>query len=218
MEKDNIEKKLNFNEAAISNTINTNSVIKEDCDNEDSADKDDVPDSEIEKLENDILLKVLEENFGFKKFLPGQLDVIKNILNGKNTLAVLPPGGGKSLLFQLPSLVLEGLTIVISPFLALITDQVANLPKCLSGASLASFTSHKQRAEIFEGIKEGKIKILFITPERFTIENFSEINLISLVCFDEATFACPLTQNYRSSYTSAHNILKRLKPGVLLFF
>jgi RecQ family ATP-dependent DNA helicase len=207
-----IEKKLNFNENE--NLYNKSIKLIED---ESDDDDDNLTESEIQKLENDILIKVLEENFGFKEFLPGQLDTIKNILNNKNTLTILPPGSGKSLCFQLPSLVSEGFTIVISPLLALITDQITKLPSCLSGACLSSFTTLKQRNEIFEAIKDNKIRILFTTPERFAIENFSEIENISLICFDEAITACPLNQNYRPSYASVVNAINKIKPNALLF-
>jgi RecQ family ATP-dependent DNA helicase len=210
-EKENVEKKLNFNDKE------EDKMIIDEVPENSSENEDDLSEGEVEKLENDILLKVLDENFGFQDFRPGQLQTIKNILNNKNTLTVLPPGAGKSLCFQLPSLVNEGLTIVISPLLALITDQITKLPPCLSGACLSSFTNQKQRNEIFDAIKNNKIKILFTTPERFAIENFSEIDQISMICFDEAACAAPLAPNFRSAYVSTVNIIKKLKPNVLLF-
>jgi len=212
-----VEKKLNFNDEPKQEEANHNKIEEVPEQDENSYTADNLNQNEVEQLENDILLKVLEENFGFIDFRPGQLQIIKNILNNKTTLAILPPGGGKSLCFQLPSLVLEGLTIVISPLLALITDQINSLPPCLSGACLSSFTNPKQRSEIIDAIKSNKIKILFITPERFALENFSEIEDISLICFDEASCASPLVPNFRSSYITIQNIIKKLKPHVMLF-
>lgn len=213
-EKENVEKKLNFNDKEEDKMI-IDEVPENFSENDENGD--DLSESEVEKLENDILLKVLDENFGFQDFRPGQLETIKNILNNRNTLTILPPGAGKSLCFQLPSLVNEGLTIVISPLLALITDQITKLPPCLSGACLSSFTNPKQRNDIFDAIKNNKIKILFTTPERFSIENFSEVDQISMICFDEAACAAPLAPNFRSAYVSTVNIIKKLKPNVLLF-
>ena len=155
MKQESIEKKLNFG-------VQENAVKVE---KEEKVENDELmSDEDVEILENDILLKVLDENFGYKTFLPGQLHIIKNVLNGKRTLAILPPAGGKSLCFQLPSLVLEGLTIVISPLLSAISDQLMNLPINLSGASLSSFTTHKQRNEIFNAIKEKKKSKFFLLP------------------------------------------------------
>lgn len=200
-----VEKKLDFNDKMI--------VEEEEVQSE----KESLSEEEVEKLENDILLKVLEENFGHKTFLPGQINTIKNVLNGKNFLTILPPNGGKSLCYQLPAMVLEGLTIVICPSLSLITDGIMNLPQNLSGASLTSLTTQKQRNEIFDAIKDQRIKILFITPERFAIENLSEIEEISLVCFEDATSTLPISNNYRSSYFTIQNIISQLKPMPLLF-
>lgn len=173
-------------------------------------------DDEITKLENDILLKVLEENFGWKSFYEGQLETIKSILNNKKTLTIIPPCCGKSLCYQLSSLVLEGLTIVISPLLASINNDLVSLPQFLFGASLTSYTTNRQREEILSAIKDKKIKILFTTPERFAIENFSEIGEISLICFEDASSACPLSINFRSSYITCENAIKKLNPSSLL--
>ena len=124
-----VEKKLNFNDEPKHEESKQNKIEEVPEVDENSFTADNLNQNEVEQLENDILLKVLEENFGFIDFRPGQLQIIKNILNNKTTLGILPPGGGKSLCFQLPSLVLEGLTIVISPLLALITDQINSLKK-----------------------------------------------------------------------------------------
>jgi ATP-dependent DNA helicase Q4 len=204
---DSVEKKLDFTEPK---KLNPNKQQQEDK-------SEFLTEQEMKKLEDDILLKVLEENFGFKEFLPGQLQCIKNLLNWKNTLVVVPPAGGKSLLYQLPALVFDGLTIVICPYLTLITEQLSALPSCLSGASLSSFTKQTQRNEIFEAIREKKINVLFITPERLALENLSELDEISMICFEDATSACQYAQNFRSSYVAVGNIIKKLKPNVLLF-
>ena len=174
-------------------------------------------DEEISKLENDILLKVLEENFKHESFLDGQLQTIKSILNNKRTLTMIPPGCGKSLCFQLSSLVMEGLCIVVSPLISSITNNLVSLPQFLPGASLTSFTNHRQRDEIFAAIKEKKIKILFITPERFAVENFSDVEEISLVCFEDAGCVCPFSHSFRSSYISCETTIKKLNPSSLLF-
>lgn len=220
-QENQIEKKLNFfqSESNQLNQIENSQKNENNSNNEEASEYENMNDDDIANLENDILQKVLEENFGFKNFLTGQLQTIKNILNYKATLTVLPPSSGKSLCYQLPSLVLDGLTIVVCPLLASITDQLTNLPGCLSGASLTTFTNQHQRSEIMSAIALKKIKILFITPERLALENFSEIDQIdiSLICFDDAICCSPLSQNFRSSYISILTLLNsRLKPNSLL--
>jgi len=218
-----IEKKLDFLEKE--KVMNTDEEIGESIKTKNEIQPENseymyenMDDEEIQDLENDILQKVLEENFGFRKFFPGQLETIKNTLNFKSTLTILPPGYGKSLCYQLPSLVLEGLTIVVCPLLASITGHLMNLPGCLSGASLTSFTDQNQRQEIMNGIALKKIKILFITPERFALENFTEVDdiEISLVCFDDAICCSPFSQNFRSSYISIISMMKKLNPNSVL--
>lgn len=204
-EQKDIEKRLDFHQ---------DDAGVHSCENEEGIEN--MDDQDIVSLENDILEKVLEENFGFKKFLPGQLETIKNVLNFKNSLTILSPGSGKSLCYQLPSLVVEGLTIVVCPLVASITDQLTNLPGCLSGASLTSFTNQNQRNEIFSAIRNKKIKILFITPERLALENFTELDEISLICFDDCISASPLSQNFRSSYISIISMLNKIKPNSIL--
>ncbi len=218
-----IGKRLNFMQEAAEVDLNNNTENKEilllhSHTKTENSEYENMDDTEIADLENDILQKVLEENFGFKKFFPGQLDTIKNILNYKSTLTILPPASGKSLCYQLPSLVFDGLTIVVCPLLASITEQLVNLPGCLSGASLTSFTNQFQKQEIMTAIAHKKIKILFITPERLALENFSELNQIeiSLLCFDDAVCCSPLSQNFRSSYISILSLLPKLKPNSLL--
>ena len=219
-EENQIEKKLNFFQTE-NIPINDPNIYHNNSINEnisEISEYENMNDNEIENLETDILQKVLEENFGFKNFLPGQLHTIKNILNYKSTLTIMPPSSGKSLCYQLPSLVLDGLIIVVCPLLASITDQLTNLPGCLSGASLTTYTNQYQRSEIMGAIALKKIKILFTTPERLALENFSELNEIdiSLICFDDAICCSPLSQSFRSSYISISSLLPKLKPNSLL--
>ena len=176
-----------------------------------------ITEEEIMKLENDILLKVLEENFNYKSFLPGQLECIKNILNNKYTICLM--NKGKKLIYQLSSLVLEGLTIVISPLISSITNNLTNLPDFLPGASLTSFTTNIQRKEIFDAIKQEKIKILFITPERFIIENVNFLKelKINFIVIEQACFACPFNSiNFRFTYIQLKNIINEIKPNSFL--
>ncbi|MCQ2818729.1 MAG: DEAD/DEAH box helicase [archaeon] len=171
---------------------------------------------EISNMENEILIKVLQENFSFNSFRPGQMEAIKHLLNNKKIMTVIPPGGGKSLIYELSSLVFDGLTIVISPYISSINTKLTSLNPILPAASLTSFTTGPQKAEIINAMKEKKIKLLFITPERFVFENFNEID-ISLICIEDAHCCCPFTNGFRSSYISIMNLIKQKENcGLLL--
>ncbi len=157
--------------------------------------------SEID-FENLVFRKILKENFYLENFYENQINSIKNILNRKNTLLILPPGKGKSLVYQYCSILLEGVVIFICPLVASISDQLINLPDFISAASLTSFTNNKEKLEIIKGIKTNKIKVLFITPERLAFENINEFGKISLVIFDDVSNCTPLSTSFRASYIS----------------
>ena len=220
IKEEELHKKLEFTPLN-NNKINKNENKKYSLNNMDIIEEDikeEITDEEIINLENDILLKVLEENFNYKQFLDGQLQTIKDILNNKKTLSILPPNSGKSLIYQLVSLVIDGLTIIISPMLSNILNHMSTLPLFLNGASLTSYTTYKQKLEIFEAIKNNKIKILFITPERFIIENIEELKSlnISFICLEDASIACPISSNYRISYLNVNQIINQINPPSLL--
>jgi RecQ family ATP-dependent DNA helicase len=112
-------------------------------------------------------------------------------------------GHGKSLCFQLPSLVLDGLTIIVSPFLSLISDHISNMPSCIAAASLTNLTDHAAKQQIFDAIKAKRIKVLLTTPERLVVENLNEITEytpISLLVYDECTSCIRESYNYRAAY------------------
>ena len=217
IKEEELHKKLEFTPSN-NNKVNNNENKINSLNNMDIIEEEEITDEEIINLENDILLKVLEENFNYKQFLDGQLQTIKDILNNKKTLSILPPNSGKSLIYQLVSLVIDGLTIIISPMLSNILNHMATLPIFLNGASLTSYTTYKQKLEIFEEIKNKKIKILFVTPERFIIENIEELKSlnISFICLEDASIACPISSNYRSSYLNVNQIINQINPSSLL--
>lgn len=165
---------------------------------------------DFEKL---IFQNILIENFEYKNFKDYQLETIINILDKRSSLLILPPGKGKSLVFQFCSILLEGLVILISPFIASISDQLINLPACISAASLTSFTNIKEKLVIMDGIKNKKIKILFITPERLAFENLKEFGEISLVVFDDVSNCCPLSNSFRSSYITIKNLFNEFSQN-----
>jgi len=134
--------------------------------------------------------KLLKKHFGFDDFLPFQEDIIKSILDKKDTLVLMPTGGGKSLCFQLPALKFDGITLVVSPLIALMKDQVDNLNnKDISAEFLNSTLTVKESRSVIEKIKENKIKLLYIAPEQFSSIKFKEIIPflnVKLIAIDEA--------------------------------
>src|SRR5262244_3245898 len=119
------------------------------------------------------LTRLLRERFGFAEFRPAQQQVIDKVMAGANVLAVMPTGSGKSLCFQLPALALPGLTLVVSPLIALMKDQVDHLQEIGIPASVVNSTvpRHIQHDRIEDAIS-GKLKILYVSPERFQNDEF----------------------------------------------
>ena len=118
-------------------------------------------------------LEVLAARFGFDAFRPGQEQVVEALLAGRSALAVFPTGGGKSLCYQLPALLLDGVTIVVSPLIALMKDQIDFLQRSgIDAARLDSSLGAAEQREIFERLRAGALKLLYVAPERFNNERF----------------------------------------------
>ncbi len=117
--------------------------------------------------------KVLQETFGYQQFRPGQETIIQTSLRGRDCLVVMPTGGGKSLCYQIPALVREGLTLVVSPLISLMKDQVDQLlANGVAAACLNSTQSREEQQEVFSGCRSGRIRLLYIAPERLMMDNF----------------------------------------------
>ncbi|TLD68501.1 RecQ family ATP-dependent DNA helicase [Phragmitibacter flavus] len=157
----------------------------------------------------------LKEHFGHEGFRPGQERVVEALLAGKSALAVFPTGGGKSICYQLPALLMEGLTLVISPLIALMKDQVEALKaRGIAAARLDSTLSAAEVQGVFADMRAGRLKLLYIAPERLMNESFMERlgqTKIALLAIDEAHCISEWGHNFRPEYLRLAAVARRLK-------
>jgi ATP-dependent DNA helicase RecQ len=169
-------------------------------------------------MTTEILHAKLKENFGFEKFRPNQEDIINCILSGKDTLAIMPTGGGKSICFQLPALVLPGITIVISPLIALMKDQVDSLKaNGIDACFINSSQSGEEQQLHIQNLKDNKVKLVYVAPESLSfLENaFTQIT-VSLIAIDEAHCISAWGHDFRPAYTNLGYLKNRFPSTPIL--
>lgn len=167
------------------------------------------------------LKKSLHEHFGFEGFKGDQEKIIKSILSGKDTFVIMPTGGGKSLCYQLPALLSEGIAIVVSPLIALMKNQVDLIRGYSSSDHIAHFLnstlSKTQQKKVKSDILEGHTKMLYVAPETLTkqenISFFSDIN-ISFVAVDEAHCISEWGHDFRPEYRKLRDMIEEIDPNL----
>jgi len=161
--------------------------------------------------------ELLEEYFGHKSFRPLQEEVVDAIINLQDVLMILPTGGGKSLCYQLPSLMMSGVTVVVSPLLALMHDQVVALQaNGISAAMLSSMQTQEESEQIEKRLKKGMVKLLYVAPERLTNRYFlSMLHYININFFvvDEAHCVSEWGHEFRENYREL-SLLKEQFPDI----
>ena len=164
---------------------------------------------------------LLKSTFGFDAFRPGQAEIVEAVASGKNVLAIMPTGGGKSLCFQLPALMRDGVTVVISPLIALMRDQVRGLREAgVEAGALTSGNTPEETDAVWAGLEAGTLKLLYIAPERLAssgTERMLQRAGISMIAVDEAHCVSQWGHDFRPDYLRLGALRRSLNVPLAAF-
>ena len=167
------------------------------------------------------LTPLLSTVFGFEAFRPGQAEIVDAVVKGRDTLAIMPTGGGKSLCFQLPALHRDGLTLVVSPLIALMRDQVRALRQNgVAAGALTSGNTDEETDRVFEDIDAGRLKILYMAPERLSLSGTRRMlqrAQCSLIAVDEAHCVSQWGHDFRPDYLKIAELRRALDVPIAAF-
>ena len=164
---------------------------------------------------------VLRDVFGFDDFRPGQKEIVDSVLQGENVLAIMPTGGGKSLCYQLPAILRDGITIVVSPLIALMRDQVRALRAIGVGAgALTSANTPEENDEIFAGLEDGSLRLLYLAPERLGSAQITSVlrrYRVGMISVDEAHCVSQWGHDFRPDYLKIGELPRQLDVPLSAF-
>lgn len=164
---------------------------------------------------------LLRDVFGFDAFRPGQQDIVDAVIAGKNTLAIMPTGGGKSLCYQLPALVRSGVTVVISPLIALMRDQVRGLREAgVEAGALTSGNTQEETDAVWAGLEAGTLKLLYMAPERLAAGGVPQLLTrigVNLIAVDEAHCVSQWGHDFRPDYLRIGELRRALGAPLAAF-
>ena len=165
------------------------------------------------------IIEALKKYWGYESFLPLQKQAVECVVSGRDSVIVLPTGGGKSICFQAPAVVMSGLAVVVSPLISLMKDQVDALVECgIPAERYDSTLSSAEQESVISRIRSGKLKLLYLSPERLVSNHFIEFlreTEISLIAVDEAHCVSMWGHDFRPEYREL-GVLKKVFPKIAI--